>query len=46
MASRSFDTEEAPGLRGPGADMWRTAAAWLWASYLALVTGAILWWVF
>lgn len=49
MAFRSLDTEgaaEAPPLRGPDADMWRTLAAWLWTSYLVLVTGAILWWVF
>jgi len=46
MALRSLDTEEAPPLSGPDADMWRTLAAWLWATYLMLVTGAILWWVF
>lgn len=40
-----IDTE-APPLRGPDADMWRTLAAWLWAAYLGLVTGAVLWWVF
>jgi len=46
MALRSLDTEEAPPLHGPDADMWRTLAAWLWAAYLVLVAGAILWWVF
>jgi hypothetical protein len=49
MAFRSLDTEGAAGtprLREPDADMWRTLAAWLWTSYLVLVTGAILWWVF
>ena len=49
MAFRSLDTEGAAGtprLREPAADMWRTLAAWLWTSYLVLVTGAILWWVF
>jgi hypothetical protein len=25
--------------------MWRTLAAWLWTTYLALVTGAVLWWL-
>ena len=44
MALRPLDTE-AP-LRGPEADLWRTAAAWLWTTYLALVTGAVLWWIF
>jgi hypothetical protein len=42
MELRPLDTE---GLRGPDADMWRTLAAWLWAAYLGLVTGAVLWWV-
>jgi hypothetical protein len=32
-------------LRGPDADLWRTLAAWLWMTYLFLVTGAVLWWL-
>jgi len=46
MALTPFDTEGVAPLRGPEADMWRTLAAWLWTTYLALVTGAVLWWVF
>jgi hypothetical protein len=45
MALRRLDTEGAPHL-GADADMWRTLAAWLWTTYLAVVTGAVLWWVF
>jgi hypothetical protein len=45
VAMRLLDTEGAP-LAGPDADMWRTAAAWLWTTYLMLVTGAVLYWVF
>jgi hypothetical protein len=40
-----LDTEGAPCLYGPDADLWRTLAGWLWAAYLGLVTGAVLWWV-
>ena len=46
MALTPFDTEGVAPLRGPEADMWRTLAAWLWTTYLALVTGSVLWWVF
>ena len=44
MALRRLDTESA--LHGADADTWRTLAAWLWTTYLAVVTGAVLWWVF
>jgi hypothetical protein len=46
MALRRLDTEGAPHLHGADADMWRTLAAWLWTTYLAVVTGAVVWWVF
>jgi hypothetical protein len=46
MALTPLDTEGAAPLQGPEADVWRTLAAWLWTTYLALVTGAIFWWVF
>ena len=45
MAMTPLDTEGAP-LAGPDADMWRTLAAWLWTTYLMLLTGAVLYWVF
>jgi hypothetical protein len=46
MALSPADTEGPAARRGPDADMWRTLAAWLWTTYLALVAGAVLWWLF
>ena len=46
MALTPLETEGAAPLSGPDADTWRTLAAWLWMTYLLLVTGAVLWWVF
>ena len=46
MALTPLETEAPAHLRGPDADLWRTLAAWLWMAYLALVTGAVLWWVY
>jgi hypothetical protein len=45
MTFTPLDTEAPAQLGGPDADMWRTLAAWLWMTYLLLVTGAVLWWV-
>jgi len=45
MALTPLETEGAAQLRGPDADLWRTLAAWLWMTYLLLVTGAVLWWL-
>ena len=46
MALTPLETEAAAELRGPDADLWRTLSAWLWMTYLLLVTGAFLWWLF
>ena len=46
MALTPFETEGAAAqVRGPDADLWRTLAAWLWMTYLFLVTGAVFWWL-
>jgi hypothetical protein len=44
MALRLLQTEKAPGLRGPNADIWRTVSAWIWTTYVLLIAGALLWW--
>ena len=45
MAITPLETDDAAELRGPGADVWRTLAAWLWMTYIALLAGAMLWWL-
>ena len=45
MALTPLETDGAAQLRGQDADLWRTLAAWLWMTYLLLVTGAVLWWL-
>jgi hypothetical protein len=45
MALRLVGNASAQRLRGAHADLWRTLAAWIWATYVLVIGAALLWWM-